>query len=191
MKRTRSISSSLMWVLLFGVTAMAGEGAPGSAESGTATAKAGPFGLLDRLVGEWRGLGVFPDRKGYIHKTYAFELGRKYLVERTIDMWPPKEPSPDFHIHRDISFFYLDGGQIKVKSFHGEGFVWNAEVTLGEAGESFVIETRSVEGGPPGFRARVSYTFKGPDSLEAVFALGMPGQPLKVLENLTLKRMSR
>ncbi len=68
------------------------------------------FEAFDWLIGEWQGYGQFADRTGYIHKRYSYDVAGMYFVERTLDMFPPPQPSTEFEVHQDFTLrFELAG----------------------------------------------------------------------------------
>ena len=100
------------------------------------------FEPLDWLIGEWQGYGEFSNRTTYIHKRYSYEVAGVYLVERTLDVFPPPEPSTEFEVHQDFSVFYRDNvtGDFTANGFFVETFVTDAEVRVLEDGPIAVVE---------------------------------------------------
>lgn len=150
------------------------------------------FPELDWLVGQWQGYGEFEDRWTLIRKSWAYEMSGMYLVERTIDMFPPDEPSTEFEIHEDFTVVYRgEGDRLRARGFFVEGFVTEAEVQTSEGGARVVIEMTGVENGPAGMRARYSISRTGPDSFEATFEIAPPGADYTVDETIQMERAVR
>jgi len=146
------------------------------------------FAPLHWLVGEWRGYGLFPDATTYIHKAFGYELGGRFLVEETIDVFPPPQPTTEYQIHRDRLYYYPRGDGFALKGFFVEGFVWNAGVTI--SGDTVRIVTEEVEGGPPGLGARVTIVREGADRYRGTFELGSSERGFRTVERLTMRRVS-
>ena len=172
--------------------------AGGAAEAGTEPEDAwkkevgaGRFGPLAWLEGEWQGYGRFPDRTNYIRTTFEYDLGGMYLVERNVAMFPPPEPSTEYEIHQDVSIYYRDTttGGFAAKSFYIEGFVSSSTVEVLEDGSVIVIESTSVENGPPGMRARSTISRETEDRFLLTFEIAMPGKDYSVYEDIVLSRV--
>ncbi len=149
------------------------------------------FGELDWLIGEWQGYGVFAEGRNQIHKSYGYEVGGMFLVERTLDMFPTETPSTDYEIHQDFMVVYRDtlGGGLLAKTFFIEAFVASSELTVAEGGDVFVIESTRIENGSPGMRTRYTIRRQWPDDFTGTFELAFDGGEFTVFEELTLRRI--
>ena len=149
------------------------------------------FESFDWLIGEWQGYGEFSDRVTFIHKSYAYEVGGVFLVERTLDMFPPPEPSTDFEVHQDLSVLHRDNqtGEFTATTFFVETYVTTAAVRVLEDGQSFVVESTSIQNAPPGMRTRMTYRRLGPDRFALHFELALPGQEYSTMEESRFKRI--
>ena len=143
------------------------------------------------LEGEWRGYGEFPDRVNFAHKTYEYDLAGMYLVERTEALFPPEEPSTDFEVHQDVTYFYRDSftGGFRAVGFYVESFVTISTVEVSEDGGRIVVETTDVHNGPPGMRSRSTYTKETDDSFSLLFEVAMPGQDYALYEEIVMERI--
>lgn len=159
----------------------------------TQEAASGPdrFAPLDWLIGEWRGFGLFADDTTYIHKRFAYEVAGRFLVERTLDIFPPERPTTDFELHQDLTVYYRVGEAFRAKGFFVEGFVWNSDVEVRNGGETLVVRTSEVEAAPPGTRARVTLRRTDEDRLEATFEIAWPDAEFETFERLTMRRVSQ
>jgi len=147
------------------------------------------FPELAWLVGEWQGYGQFDSRVTYIHKTFAYEVAGRYLVERTRDIFPPVTPSTEFELHQDFTaFLRTTSGGYRAKGFYVEGYVWNSTVTA--TADRLVVETESVENAPAGLRGRITYVKDGPDRFTGTFEFAKPGQDYTLFEKLVMRRVS-
>jgi hypothetical protein len=149
------------------------------------------FPELAWLAGEWQGFDRFPERTTYVHQAYSFDLGGMFFVERTLDVFPPPEPSTDFELHQDLTVFYRDAasGEIRARGFFAEGFVTASAVEARDGGGVIVIESREVDAAPPGLRSRITLTRQSPDRFTGLFELALPGQDFQVMERLEMKRI--
>ena len=149
------------------------------------------FEAFDWLIGEWQGYGQFEDRTTYIHKRYSYDVAGVYLVERTLDVFPPQEVSTDFEVHQDFSVFYRNNqtGDFALNGFFVETFVTQAAVGVAQDGSSFVVESTSIYNGPPEMRTRMTYTRSGTDEFRLRFEIAPPGQEYRVAEEAVFKRI--
>ena len=177
-------------VSLAGQNARPDQEAPTEEETASATGS-DRFAGLDWLVGEWQGYGLFADDTTFIHKRYSYEVGGRFLVERTLDMFPPARPSTEFEVHQDMTVFYRTEEGYRAKGFFVEGFVWNSEVEIRNEGGVIFVSTTAVENGPPGTRARYTVERTGQDAFEATFEIAWPDQDFDVFEQIHMRRASK
>ncbi len=149
------------------------------------------FTPLAWLVGEWQGYGKFTKRTTYVHRKYSYDLGGIYLVERTIDMFPPAEPSTDFEVHQDFVVYYRDttAGDLRAKAFFVEAFVTSETVRIGEGGQRIITESTQIENGPPGLRTRFILTRETDDRFKETFEIAKPGKEYELVEESVFKRL--
>ncbi len=149
------------------------------------------FEPFDWLVGEWQGYGEFSDRVTFIHKRFAYEVAGVFFVERTLDMFPPPEPSTEFEVHQDFAVLHRNNqtGEFTATTFFVETYVTTAAVRVLEDGQSFVVESTSIQNAPPGMRTRMTYRKLAPDELGLLFELAPPGQDYAVMEEALFKRI--
>ena len=55
-----------------------------------------------------------------------------FLIERTIDMFPPDSLTTEFEIHQNFAVYYVDtfSNSIKAKKFFVESYVQSSTVTI-------------------------------------------------------------
>lgn len=163
-----------------------------AAQQGTAAPRAAQrFSPMSWLIGEWRGFGKFDKTSNYIHKKFAFDVAGMYLTERTLDIFPPAEPSTAFELHQDLLIYYREGadGPFRAKGFYVESFVASLNVTVDEGGGSIILESAEIENAPPGMRTRITYKRQSADEFRGTFELAKPGEPYRVIEQLTMRRI--
>ncbi len=151
----------------------------------------GRFASLVWLVGEWRGYGRFEERVTYLHRKYSYDLGGMYLVERTVDVFPPPEPSTDFEVHQDFVVYYRDTttGALKAKAFFVEAFVTSETVSGGENNKPLVMESTQIENAPPGLRTRFTLTRETDARFKETFEIAKPGKEYELVEELVMERL--
>lgn len=154
----RTLSSALFLVL----TTLSPLSAPTAVAQPPSERGSERFRPLHWLIGEWQGYGIFSNDTTYIHKRFSYEVGGMFLVERTMDVFPPAEPTTEFQIHQDMSIYYRDGDSYAVKGFFVESFVWSSAVTV--SGDTVVVETRRIENAPSGMRGRVTLVREGAET---------------------------
>ncbi len=149
------------------------------------------FPALDWLIGEWQGYGVFTDKNTYIHRSYRYDTAGMFLIERTIDMFPPDTLTTEFEVHQGFAVYYVDtiSNSIKAKTFFVESYVQSSTVTIHDNGQRIVAESTEVENGPPGMRARFTIEKQGKDGFKELFELAMPAQDYERMEELVMKRI--
>lgn len=149
------------------------------------------FESLSWLEGEWQGYGKFSDRVTYIRKHYSFDIGGVYFVERTIDMFPPPEPSVEFEMHQDMTLFYRasDDSPVRAKGFFVEGFIISSSVVIKDDGNKVIMTSEEIENAPPGMRTRYTMVRQGADKYVGVFEMAMPDKDFSEVERLELKRI--
>lgn len=150
------------------------------------------FSPMHWLVGEWQGYGEFSDRSTLIHKRFSYEVAGMYLIERTIDMFPPDSLTTEFEVHQDFTVYYRHNrdGTVLAKGFFVESYVTSATVEIGDDGRTIVVETHEVENGPPGMRTSYTIRQRSADQFRATFEIAMPGEEYAVFEELLMKRVT-
>ncbi len=149
------------------------------------------FGPMAWLEGEWQGYGEFPDRTNYARIVYSYDLAGIYLVERTVALFPPPEPTTDYEIHQDFTVYYRNSttGGFTAKSFFIEAYVVSSTVEVLEDGSVIVVESTDVENGPPGMRSRTTISREGDDAFALTFEIAMPGKDYSLYEEMTMRRV--
>jgi hypothetical protein len=175
----------LLALLCAGPTSLVGQ------QGATPLRSAERFSPLNWLVGEWRGFGKFDKTANYIHKKFSYDVGGMYLTERTLDVFPPAEPSTEFELHQDLIIYYREGadGPFRAKGFYVESFVASMNLTVDDGGDSITVESAQIENAPPGTRTRTTYKRQSADEFRGTFEMAKPGEPYRVVEQLTMKRI--
>jgi hypothetical protein len=149
------------------------------------------FAAIRPLLGTWSGPQEGQPGQGTAERVYEPALNRRFIRVRNTSTYPPQEKNPKGERHEDEGFFSFDRARkrILLRQFHVEGFVityvQDADTTPGTV--SFTSE--SIENIAPGWRARETYLFHGPDEIEEIFELSEPGKPFAVYSRTRLKRV--
>jgi vacuolar-type H+-ATPase subunit I/STV1 len=147
--------------------------------------------VLAPLIGKWTGTSEGQPGNGTVERDYERVLRSRFIRGRNRSTYPPQEKNPKGEIHEDEGLFSFDRArkQIVFRQFHVEGFV-TTYVQDAEAKPGTVsLTTESIENIPPGWRARETYRFHGPDEIEEIFELAEAGKPFAVYSRTRLKRV--
>jgi hypothetical protein len=144
-------------------------------------AQANDAGLarLDFMIGEWRGTSRGEPGEGKMERVCAKVLNDRFIECRTTVTYANE-------IHVDRAFFSFDKGsrKIRLRQFHGEGFVNSYSET-----DPLTFVTDSIENIPAGWRARETYEHPSPDTWSERFELAKPGGEFAPYSASTLQRV--
>jgi len=175
---------------------------PVAAEEAGATAKAAsPTGQEkppDRwapfrgFLGVWEGTSHGQSGDGTLRREYRLVLGDRFIEVRNRSVYPPQEKNQKGEIHEDVGYLSVDRARklFVLRQFHVEGFV-NTYAALASSTPPgpIVFTTEAIENIPPGWRARETYRFEGPDELIEIFELAEPGKEFTTYSEAKLKRV--
>lgn len=163
-----------------------------AAEEPSATAKAAaPWKQLEFLLGHWRGTSTGEPGQGRVERSYEYGVGGAFIVGNNKSVYPPQKANPKGEIHHDHTVISFDKNRQKfvMRQFNVEGFV-NQYVLEEAAPERLVWVTESIENIPPGWRARETYTMRGPRELTERFELAAPGKEFELYSETSLRRQT-
>jgi hypothetical protein len=149
------------------------------------------WAAAQRLQGKWEGPATGRPGTGQQVREYKSILGGRFILGTDETRWVPTPKEPDGLVHEDLAVLGWDAtaGQVRIRSFHGEGFVHDYRcVDAAPDGSRLVFEADQVENGPPGMRARETLVFRGLDDLESTFELAMPGGDFEPYTHEQLRR---
>jgi hypothetical protein len=128
---------------------------------------------LDFLIGTWRGTSSGQPGDGHVERECARILNGRFIECRTTVTYPPQKANPkgELHVERSIYSFDRRSKKLRLRQFHGEGFV-NSYVEE----EALVFTSIEIENIPAGWRARETYKPLSADSFEETFELAEPGK---------------
>jgi hypothetical protein len=149
------------------------------------------WAAAQRLLGRWEGPATGRPGTGRQVRDYTSILGGRFILGTDETRWVPTPEDPAGLLHEDLAVLGWDAaaGQLRMRSFHAEGFVHDYRcVDCAPDGSRLVFEAVQVENGPPGMRARETLLFGGQDDLESTFELAMPSRDF---EPYTHERLHR
>ena len=154
----------------------------------TVRAEEVPDGLnrLDFMVGEWRGTSQGQSGDGTVERSCMRVLDDRFIECRTTVTYPPQEKNRkgDVHVERALYSYDKRAKMLRLRQFHGEGFVNGYSET-----EPLVFETAEIENLPPGWRARETYRQVSAGSWAERFELAGPGKEFAVYTSSMLERV--
>jgi hypothetical protein len=141
---------------------------------------------LDFMIGEWRGTSSGEPGDGTVERICAKVLNDRFLECRTTTTYPPQAKNKKGEVHVDRAFFSYDKGsrKLRLRQFHGEGFV----NTYAESG-ALTFETIEIENIPAGWRARETYEHPSDDAWAERFELAEPGKDFAPYSASVMKRV--
>ena len=135
--------------------------------------------MLDFMLGEWRGTSRGKAGDGTVERTCAKALNDRFVECRTKVTYPG-----EVHVERSIYSYDKAAQKLRLRQFHGEGFV----NTYAEA-EPLVFVTTEIENVPTGWRARETHEQPSADSWSERFELAGPGKEFAVYTSSKLERV--
>ncbi|HVE70515.1 MAG TPA: hypothetical protein VNI54_04035 [Thermoanaerobaculia bacterium] len=154
--------------------------------TGLAQTTATGLARLDFMLGEWQGTSRGEPGEGKIERVCAKVLDDRFVECRTTVTYPAQAANPKGEVHVDRALFSYDKStkNLRLRQFHGEGFV----NTYAE-GDPLSFVTTEIENIPAGWRARETYESWSPDSWSERFELAGPGKDFKLYSASTLQRV--
>ena len=146
---------------------------------------------LTPLLGTWTGTSEGQPGQGSSERVYERVLRSRFVRARNTATYPPQEKNPKGETHEDEGMFSFDRARqlLLFRQFHVEGFVTTYVQDLDAKPGTLSFTTESIENIPPGWRARETYVFHGPDDVEEIFELAEAGKPFAVYSRTRLKRV--
>lgn len=146
---------------------------------------------LDFLIGRWEGTSEGQPGNGNVQREYARMLGSRFIEGRNRSVYRPQEKNPKGETHEDRGIFSFDRARkrLVLRQFHVEGFVNQYVADVPAKPGVVIFLSEAIENIPAGYRARETYTLRGPNELEEVFELAEPGKDFAVYSRTRLKRV--
>ena len=167
----------------------AGKAPAGPAVQEKAPDRWAPFRVF---LGRWEGTSQGKPGNGTVHREYRLVLSDRFIEVRNEATYPPQEKNPKGEVHEDIGYLSLDRARkvYVLRQFHPEGFVNTyAAPAASTSPGPIVFATEAIENIPPGWRARETYRFEGPDEFVEVFELAEPGKEFTTYSETRLRRV--
>ena len=151
------------------------------------SAAAADLADLAWIEGEWQGYSIMGNKSNLNHKWFVREMGGTYLVERTVAVFPPAEPTTEYETHQDQCWYYAMGDEVRMKGFFVEGFVSSGTVSI--SGDTLTVLSTAVEGGPPSMRTRLRYVRMGEDRMIGDFEIDWNGDGFRPSSTYEFRRL--
>ena len=142
------------------------------------------------LLGRWTGTSEGKPGTASVERQYSRALGDRFIRVTNRSTYAPQAKNPKGEIHQDEGFFSVDRARKRLvfRQFHVEGFVNQYVEEPQSIPQTIVFTSEAIENIPAGFRARETYTLRGPDEFEEVFELAEPGKPFEVYSRARFTR---
>ncbi len=140
------------------------------------------------LIGAWEGDVDGQPGKGKSVREYRFVLNNRFLEVRNTSIYPAQPKNQKGEVHEDWGMISFDRArkQFVLRQSHSEGFVNQYVAVIRDGALQFTSE--SIENIRPGYRARETYTFTGPDTFTERFELAEPGKDFAVYSETHFQR---
>jgi hypothetical protein len=147
---------------------------------------------LAPLIGRWAGTSEGQPGNGMVERDYERVLGSRFIRVRNRSTYRPQEKNPKGERHEDEGFFSFDRSRKRLvfRQFHIEGFVNTYAQDVDAKPGTVAMISEAIENIPPGYRARETYLFHGPDEIEEVFEWAEPGKSFEIYSRTRLKRIT-
>jgi hypothetical protein len=156
-----------------------------------AASAADPWAQVRFLEGEWTGVAEGEPGVGAVHRSYQFILGYRFLHERNVSAYSPKQPNTPGEVHEHWSVISFDKKRkrLVLRQFHQEGFV-NQYVLVAEQStpRRLVFESEALENLDPRWRARETYDVGSADEFTETFELAEPGKDFQLYSKNSFRR---
>ena len=150
-----------------------------------------PWAAIRFLEGDWVGAAEGAPGVGTVHRSYEFILGYRFLSERNVSAYAPRQPQTGVELHEHWSILSYDKRRklLVLRQFHQEGFV-NQYVLDPEksSGTRLVFVSESFENLDPRWKARETYDLAPPNSFTETFELAEPGKDFTVYSKNAFRR---
>jgi len=140
------------------------------------------FENFNFLIGNWQGVETGMAGNGIGYRTYSYELGENYIMQKNQSTFPKSDKKPIGEVHKDIGMFSYNSNkkEIVYRSFNIEGFtnVFVLDSTLSTE-TKFGFITREIENNPGNWKARVIIEKISDTEFKEFFDIAMDGENFK------------
>jgi hypothetical protein len=141
-----------------------------------------PFDKINFLIGNWQGVETGVAGEGIGYRTYSYELGGNYIMEKNQSTFPKSDKNPKGEVHKDIGMFSYNSNkkEIVYRSFNIENFtnIFVLKDTLSTE-TKFIFITREIENNPGNWKARVMIEKISDTEFMEFFDIAMDGENFK------------
>ncbi len=141
-----------------------------------------PFDKFNFLIGNWQGVETGLSGDGIGYRTYSYELGENYIMEKNQSTFPKSDKNPKGEVHKDIGMFSYNSNKKELiyRSFNVEGFtnIFVLDDSLSSE-TKFVFITREIENNPGNWKARVIIEKISDTEFKEFFDIAMDGKNFK------------
>lgn len=154
-----------------------------SAMAGAQTSEQG-LARLNFMIGEWRGASTGQPGEGKVERVCSRVLSDRFIECRTTTTYLPQVANKKGEVHVERAFYSYDktSKKLRLRQFHGEGFVNSYTET-----EPLSFSTVEIENIPSGWRARETYQ-PSADGWSERFELAEPGGDFTLYSATILRR---
>jgi hypothetical protein len=159
-----------------------------------AAAAEDPWAPFRFLEGEWIGKAEGEPGVGTVHRSYQFILGYRFLHERNVSAYAPKQPDTTGEVHEHWSLISFDKKRKRMvlRQFHQEGFVNQYVLDAQQSGSRrWVFVSEGFENLDPRWRARETYEVGSDNEFTETFELAEPGKDFQVYSRNSFKLAGR
>jgi len=151
-----------------------------------------PWEPVRFLEGEWTGEAQGEPGIGTVHRSYQFILSHRFLHERNVSAYAPKQPNTpgELHEHWSLLSFDKQRKRLVLRQFHQEGFVNQYVFDAGQStARKLVFVSESFENLDSRWRARETYEVISPDEFTETFEIAEPDKEFAVYSKTSLRRV--
>ena len=151
-----------------------------------------PWARVRFLEGEWVGVAQGEPGVGTVHRSYQFILGHRFLQERNVSAYSPKDPKTpgELHEHWSIISFDKQRKTLVLRQFHQEGFVNQYALVAEESTpQRLVFLSEAFENLDARWRAREIYDIGSADAFSETFELAEPGKEFQLYSKNSFQRV--
>jgi hypothetical protein len=164
----------------------------GSSASGSQTPPSpDPWEPLRFLEGDWTGTARGEPGIGTVHRTYQFILGYRFLHERNVSAYAPRQPDTPGEVHEHWSIISFDRNRkrLVLRQFHQEGFVNQYVLDVeGSSPRKLAFVSERFENLDEKWRARETYDFVSKDEFTETFEIAPPDKDFALYSRTAFER---
>ena len=137
------------------------------------------FVQFEFLIGNWQGVETGVSGEGIGYRTYSYELGENYIVEKNQSTFPKTDKKPKGEVHKDMGIFSYNSNKKEFiyRSVNIENFTNIFVLNKNESTTAkFVFITREIENNPGKWKARLIIVKISDTEFKEFFDIAMDGE---------------